>query len=34
MSGYTMGTTAYYDKYEADAPAAIDIFRNSGIPVV
>ena len=34
MSGYTMGTTAYYDKYEADTQQAIDIFRNSGIPVV
>ena len=34
MSGYTMGTTAYYDKYEADAQQAIDIFRRSDIPVV
>ncbi len=34
MSGYTMGTTPYYDKYKADAQQAIDIFRNSGIPVV
>ncbi len=34
MSGYTMGTTAYYEKYKADAQQAIDVFRNSGIPVV
>jgi hypothetical protein len=34
MSGYTMGTTPYYDKYKTDAQQAIDIFHNSGIPVV
>ena len=34
MSGYSMGTTPYYDKYEADAQQAIDVFHSRGIPVV
>ena len=34
MSGYRMRTTAYYDKYQADAQAAISIFRNARIPVI
>ncbi len=34
MSGYTMGSTPYYDKYRADMQSAIDIFRSNGIPVM
>ncbi len=34
MAPYTKGTTAYYEKYQADAQTAINIFRSNGIPVV
>ena len=34
MSGYTMGTTPYYDKYRADTQSAIDIFRSHGVPMI
>jgi hypothetical protein len=34
MTGYSMGSTAYYDKYRADAQQASDIFRSHGIPVI
>ncbi len=34
MAAYTKGSGAYYEKYQNDAQAAINIFRSNGIPVV
>jgi hypothetical protein len=34
MAGYTVGTPAYYQKYQTDAQTAINIFRSNGIPVI
>jgi len=34
MAGYTVGTAAYYQKYQSDAQTAINIFRSNGIPVI
>jgi hypothetical protein len=34
MNGLSMGSAAYFQKYQTDAQAAIDIFRSHGIPVL